>query len=106
MGGIVLSRAERAVQRIVDAVIQLNQGRSDACGTVTFRANQTTTFVSAVNCSKDSKIALTPITPAAAIEYGAGTWYIAEADVVQGGFTITHANAAGTTRSYFWIALG
>lgn len=84
------------------------QGRSNAVGQVTLRAGQTTTTVTktehraAVNVSQDSEVFLTPRTANAA---GAvATSYIS--DVSQGSFTITHANAPSTDRTFGWVALG
>lgn len=104
MSGINLSPEERQIWRIVNAVIQINQGRNDAGGTVTLRANQTTTVVEAPNCGKDSRVKLTPNTSNAAAALG--TTYIKRGDVVAGGFTITHASAASTDRDFWWEATG
>lgn len=109
MGGIILSPAERDLQRIVDAIREANQGRDNATGSVTLRLSQTTTVVTkatagsqaAVNVGKDSQIFLTPRDANAAGELA--SIYISA--VGQGTFTITHPSNTDT-RTFGWRATG
>ena len=110
MSGIDLSPEEKEVWKIVQAVIQLGRGASNAVGQVTLRANQATTVVDksvspgAINVAQDQTITYTPMTANAAAEVGNGTIYISAVD--QQSFTITHANNAQTDRIYAWSAKG
>ena len=108
MSGINLAPEETNTYRIVQAIIQLLQGRSNAVGTVTLRANQTTTVVTkavhraAVNVSADSEVFLTPRTANAA----AALTNVYVSSIVQGGFVLTHASTATTDRTYGFEARG
>ncbi len=107
---IQLAPEERDIWRIVQAIIQLVQGRSNAVGEVTLRANQTTTVVTklvhpaAVNVSTESEIFLSPRTANASAEVGNGT--IRVSAIGQSTFTLTHANNAQTDRTFGFAAIG
>ena len=91
---INLNPAEKDIWRIVQAIIQILQGRSNSVGLVTLRANQVTTVVSWPNCGKDSQIFFTAKTPHA--EALSPQPYVKTADVMLGSFTVTHASSANT----------
>lgn len=99
---ISLNRTEQSLPRIVDAITQLTQGRSNATGRVTLTPGTTTTTVSALNCSEDSDVFLSPRTASAAAALT--TTYVSSTD--QGGFTLTHANAGSGDRTFGYVALG
>lgn len=99
---IDLSPSETRIDRIVSAVREIIEGRSNATGRVALRAGQTTTVVIAVNCGKDSEVFLSPRTANAAAALP--TTYISA--VNQGSFTITHANAVSIDRTFGWEARG
>lgn len=99
---INLQPEEKNIWRIVNAIIQLIQGRSNATGTVTLRANQTTTVVSAQNCSPDSRPQLYPMTVNAASIMTC----IKAADVLLGSFTVTHASSSNTDLTFSWTCFG
>lgn len=108
MSGINLQESETNLSRIVQAVIQILRGSSNSVGNVTLRASQTTTTVTksvdkaAVNVSADQEVFLSPKTANAA---GAlATTFISA--VGQGTFTITHASAVSTDRTFGWEARG
>lgn len=101
---IQLQPRERDIQRIVDAVIQLVLGRQNSVGDVTLRAGQTTTVVTFPNCSKDCRVFLEPQTANAAAALA--TTYVQRADILQSSFTITHANAGTTDRTFSFLAIG
>jgi hypothetical protein len=94
------------------ALQALANGRSNATGTVTLRAGQTTTTVSptdannpgAINVAPQSAVFLEAKTAHAAAERAAGGLYVSA--VGKQTFTITHANNAQADRSFFWVALG
>lgn len=102
MSGIPIQESETDIARVVQAVIQLMQGRSNAVGQVTLRANQSTTVVTrathpaAVNMSKDSEVFYGALTAHAA----AVQWSLWTSAKVQGGFTINHVNDANTDKLF------
>ncbi len=89
--------------RIVQAIRELFEGRSNAVGSVTLTANDTTTVVSNVVSNADSKIFLMPTTANAQADWIAGMRVSAKA---QGSFTITHPNNANADKTFDWVALG
>lgn len=99
---IVLLPLEKDVFRIVQAIRQLIQGRSDATLRVTLTPSATTTVVTAINCSKDSEVFLSPKTANAAV--AVATTYVSS--VGQGTFTLTHANSAQVDRTFGVVCLG
>lgn len=102
---IQLQRSERDLQRIVDAIIQLVTGRQNSVGDVTLAvAPATTTTVSFPNASKDCRIFLSPQTANAAAALA--TAFIKRSDQQLGSFTITHASAASTDRTYSFLCIG
>lgn len=109
MAGIDLSNSERDLAKIVLAIQQLAQGRSNAVGEVTLRAGQTTTVVTkavdkaAVNMSVGAEVFLEPLTANAAAAR-ATTYISAKA---QGSFTISHSSNAQVDKTFaFFIAGG
>lgn len=100
---IQLAPGERNLQRIVDAIRQLVEGRHNAGGTVTLTPGATTTIVSHPNCSKDSYVGLGAAQTANAAA-ALATTYVSSVD--QGGFTITHANAGSVDRRFFYMVTG
>jgi hypothetical protein len=104
MSGNVPHVNETSLTRIIQSIRDLYAGRSNAVGTVTLRANEATTVVTALNVGKDSRIFLTPKTANASAEFGAGSIYVGT--VGAGTFTITHANNANVDKIFYWLALG
>jgi hypothetical protein len=104
MSALQLSPSETQLFRIVNAVRQLMQGRSNAAGSVTLAASAAATTVSAPNCAPTSQVFLFPRTAHAGAELAAGGCYISA--VGNGTFTITHANNAQTDRTFAYVCLG
>jgi hypothetical protein len=104
MSASVLAPAEKDLFRIVMAVRQLTEGRSNAVGTLTLAAGATSTGVTAPNCAAGSAVFLFPATADAAA--AAATTYVANANVSKGQFIVTHANNAQTDRTFFFVCLG
>lgn len=99
---IQLRPEEKDVWRIVQAIIQLVEGRHNASGRFTLTPGSTTTVVSHPNCSKDCEPLFTPRTLNAA---GAvATTYVS--GVEQGQFTLTHANNAQVDRIFGYTVKG
>jgi hypothetical protein len=78
------------------AIRQLAEGSTNALSTVTLRAGFTTTVVADVLATLDSHVDLCPLTANAAGAL-ANTYVSSRA---KGTFTLTHANAATTDRSF------
>jgi hypothetical protein len=98
---------ETDLKKIVLAVQQLGAGRSNATGTVTLTISVATTTVTPTQSGMiavGSTVILTPITANAATEVGNGTMYVST--VGKDTFTITHANAATTGRTFLYAILG
>jgi hypothetical protein len=104
MSTLVLSPQEKDTFKIVAALNQLAQGRSNAVGSVTLAANAASTPVAAPNCAAGSAIFLFPRTANAAAELGNGTIYVSSVSKQQ--FVIAHANNPQADRTFFWVALG
>lgn len=100
---IQLQPAERDIVRIVQAIIQLVEGRNNATGVVTLTPGATSTVVNHPNCSVDSAPSLrSPMTANAAAAIP--TTYISS--VSQGSFTIAHANNAQVDRTFRYSVTG
>lgn len=104
MAGNVPHPQEKDLIKLVQGIRELFQGRSNAVGVFTITENTTTTTVNAINCGASSKVFVTPTTANAASELGAGTFYVSS--VASGAFTVTHANAASTDRTFYYVCLG
>lgn len=101
---IQLQRGEKDIQRIVDAIIQLNEGRQASVGDVTLRASQTTTVVSFPNCSTECRVFLFPQTANAAAALA--TTYILKTNILRRQFTITHASNGQTDKDFSFLCIG
>lgn len=93
---------DKNIQRIVEAIRQLSQGRSNATGTFTLTAGATTTTVSQPYCADSAYVFFTPKTANAAAAIS--TTYVSS--VGNKTFTVTHANNAQTDRTFGYIAIG
>jgi hypothetical protein len=87
---------------LTDAINSLIDGRSNATGTVTLTANATTTVVEDNKFQSDMIPVLSPMTANAAAALG--TTYVSAR--TKGSFTLTHANAATTDRSFGYVRFG
>lgn len=104
MSGTHLAQGETRLDRIVQAIRQMMQGRDDASGVVTLAAGAASTVVQATNCASSCSVFLTQATANAAAEVKNGTLWVSA--VGDGSFTITHANNAQVDRTFFWTARG
>ena len=101
---IQLLPEETAIRRIVQAVMQLVEGRHNAFGEFTLTPGAALTVVSHPNCSKDSQPQFSPRTASAAVEVGNGTIWISAID--QGSFTVTHFNSIVADRTFGFTCTG
>lgn len=104
MSAPVVGTFEKDLTKYAAAIKELGQGRSNAVGTVTLRASQTTTTVDATNCGAGNVVFLFPATAnAAAI---VATTYVLASNVTPGQFIITHPSSVSTDKTFYWVALG
>ncbi len=92
--------ADKTVQN--NAIRQLIEGRSNAVGTVTLRANEATTVVTSEVIGANSTPLLMPTTANAAAALA--TTYVSSS--VAGSFTLTHANNAQVDKTFYYAAFG
>lgn len=95
---------ERDLRKVIMSLQGLASGRSNATGTVTLAANETSTTVHNDNCAEGSFVLPFPLTASAAAEIGAGTLYLSA--VVNKSFTLSHANSATTDRTFGYAIIG
>ena len=104
MSAPVVGTFDKDLTKYAQAINELGRGRSNAVGSVTLRASQTTTTVPAPNCGAGNAVLLFPATAnAAAI---VATTYVLATNVTPGQFIITHPSNANTDTTFYWVALG
>lgn len=96
-----LQPRERDIQRIIDTVSQLVEGRQNSVGDVTLAVGPTSTTVAFPNCSKDCRVFLQAQNAAAV----AAQATVAPVDIVQRAFTIRH-NVAGANSKFSFLCIG
>lgn len=97
---IQLRPEEKDIWTIVQAIIQLVQGRQNSVGDIELAAGPVLTVVPFVNCSKDCRVFLQEQT---ALAFTAAA-RVAPADIEQGQFTIRHGVvAAGAKFSFICV---
>ena len=108
MSGNVPIPSEKDPFKIVRAVRELFEGRSNAVGSVTLAVNATSTTVTAINCGAGSAVLLFPKTASAAqaVAATADSPYVGANDVGNGQFVIRHSSLSSTDRTFWWVALG
>lgn len=104
MSVLYVASDERELAKVIPAIQQLAQGRSNSVGTFTLTASAASTTVTAATCGSGSTVLYMPTTANAAAEIGNGTMYIGT--VSNGSFVVTHANNAQVDRTFRWVALG
>jgi hypothetical protein len=106
MTAFVPGITETDLKKIVLAIQQLAAGRSNAVGSVTLTENAAATVVTDQNCATGSAILFMPTTANAAAEIGNGTMYVPTATILNGSFSITHANSATAGRTFRYAIHG
>jgi hypothetical protein len=104
MSGLYPSQSETSLPRLVRAIRDLFEGRSNAMGSFTCTQNQGTTTVTHPNVGPESRIMFSPTTAAAATEFGAGTIHISSKAL--GSFVVTHVNSATAGRTFDYAIQG
>lgn len=95
-----LQPSEKSIYQIVTAIIQVVNGRHNAVGEVTLTPGAASTVVNHPNCSTDCCPKLSPMSASAAAE----AWWLS--DVVNGSFTVHHANSAVVDRTFLFDVSG
>ena len=103
---LAVSSQEKNLATFALAIQQLQNGRSNATGTVTLATSATTTTVTAPNCTPNSAVFLFQTTAHAGAELAAGGCYVKTSDVANGSFKITHASNSQADRTFFYVCLG
>lgn len=78
----------------------------DGSLTVTLTAGATSTIITDARLSYYSAAVFDPMTANAAAELAAGTLYVTQTNRMNGAWTLTHANAGSTDRTYRMAILG
>ncbi len=104
MSGNYPPSTEKDIVRIVTAIRDLFQGRSNAMGEFTLTPDSTTTVVTATNVGEQSRIALTAQTASAAS--AVTSVYIPQSAVVPGQFTVTHDSDPAVDRTFSYSIRG
>ena len=104
MSGNFPAITERDPTRIVQAIRDLFQGRSNATGEFTLEASATETTVLATNCGSGSNITWRPKTANAAAAMT--SLYLEDANITLGQFVLTHDSDAATDRTFGYSIQG
>ncbi len=91
---------------LVRSIRMLFQGKMNCTGSVTLTAGATSTVLADPRLTVDSVLAFDPMTANAAAELAAGTLYTLTANRNNGTWTLTHANAGTTDRTFRYAILG
>lgn len=92
--------------QLATAVNRTLSGKLNNTGDMTLAANSAATILKDARLSPQSSILFEPMTANAAAELAAGTMYVMAANRRAGAFTITHANAVTTDRTFRYAILG
>lgn len=98
---IQLRPEEKDLYTIVQAIIQLVEGRQNSVGDCELAAGSALTVVPFVNCSQDCRVFLMPQTASAA----AAAARVAPADISQGNFIIRH-NIVAVGARFSFLCIG
>ena len=104
--GLSLNPGETSLARIVAALRQLAEGRSNAVGVATLVSDgvSTTTPVTAVTCGPNSVVLMFPATAHAATALG--TTYVLQSNIAAGSFKISHAATTQADQTFMWLCIG
>lgn len=105
-GAPLAGREDQHRRLLAQTANQIMRGAINSVGEVTLLENDTSTVVTDPLMHPNRMILFDPLTANAAAEIAAGGMLVALADRGAGTFTITHANAATTDRSFLYVLLG
>ncbi len=98
--GLYLNPGETNIPKIVQAVRQVMEGRSNAVGSFSIASNTTSTTVTAVTCAPTSVVLSSPVDSNAAADYGL-IYFVAST-----GAFIAHHSSNGLSRSHLFAIVG
>lgn len=87
---------------LADTINRINQGKINATGEITLRANEVTTTLSDLRLTYKSYIMFMPITADASSAF-AGLWV---SDQANGSCTLNHISDASLTQSFRYLIIG
>lgn len=93
-------------RQLAQGVAMLFQGKTNNVLTFTCAAGAASTVLTDPRLTIDSFVAFDPVTANAAAELAAGTIYALEANRLNTTWTITHANAGTTDRTFRVVVVG
>ena len=88
------------LRRMWDSLQAMRKGKIECVTSVTLTASATTTTLTDIRLSPQSVVTFDPKTANAAAELFGGTMYVLTANRGDGTWTITHANAVSTDRTF------
>ena len=94
------------MRRLYDSIFRARQGKLDCIAELTLTAGVTTTVLNDIRLSNQSVVLFDPKTANAAAELAAGTMYVLTANRGTGSWTVTHANAGSSDRTYQVLIIG
>jgi hypothetical protein len=98
---------EKDPGKIVQAIIELQQGRCNNIGTVTLALSPaTSTVVPFDACQINSNVILQPRTLHAAALYSLGTVFILNTNIINNQFTITHPSSVNADNTFDFTCSG
>ncbi len=96
----------RHMADVARGVRLLFQGKMNNTGEITLTAGSTMTTFSDPRLTVDSVVTFDPLTANAAAELAAGTFYALSANRNNLVWTLTHANAGSTDRTFRYVIVG
>ncbi len=96
----------RHSREVAGAAALAMQGKINAVTSVTLTASVTTTVFTDPRLTINSAVLFDPTTANAAAELAAGTLYALTANRNNGAWTLTHANAGSTDRTFKVLIIG
>ena len=93
-------------RQLGEGVGALFQGKMNVTASLTLTANAASSTLTDARLSPNSVVLWDAMTANAAAELGNGTIYVTSANRNKGAWTVTHANAASTDRTFRVLILG
>jgi len=101
-----LEETSAYLRRMWESLQAMRKGKIECVTSVTLRASQTTTVLTDIRLSPQSVVIFDPQTANAAAELYGGTMYVLTANRGDGSWTITHASAVSTDRTFACALIG
>lgn len=98
--------ADPIARRLYEVLQIMRRGKLECTTTLTLTASATTTTLNYKGLSPQSVVIFDPTTANAAAELYGGTMYVLTADRGNDAWTVTHANAVSTDRTFAVAVIG